>query len=90
LAGEVDLTSVVSLGTDTGEGPFIPADAARAPRHGRHSVSDPPEIVQRALCVVAALGLLVLAEVNFGVGVSSPWRAQISPLGFVLAIGLAR
>jgi uncharacterized membrane protein len=33
--------------------------------------------------------LLVLAETNYGVAVSSPWRAQISSLGFVLALGLA-
>jgi len=32
--------------------------------------------------------LLVLAAENFGVAVSSPWRAQISSLGFVLALGL--
>ena len=46
------------------------------------------DIVQRALCVVAALGLLILAANNFGVGVGSPWRAQISPLGFRCALGL--
>ncbi len=55
----------------------------------RHSLGDPPEMVQRALCLAAALGLLVLAQVNFGVAVSSPWRAQISPLGFLLALGLS-
>ncbi|HXZ83637.1 MAG TPA: hypothetical protein VED84_07895 [Acidimicrobiales bacterium] len=89
MADQVGLTSLASQGPETGEGPFSPDEAARVPRHGKHSVSDPPEIIQRALCVVAALGLLILAEVNFGVGVSSPWRAQISPLGFVLALGLA-
>jgi uncharacterized membrane protein len=46
-------------------------------------------MVQRALCLAAALGLLVLAQVNFGVAVSSPWRAQISPLGFLFALGLS-
>jgi hypothetical protein len=46
-------------------------------------------MVQRALCLVAALGLLVLAQVNFGVAISSPWRAQISPLGFLFALGLS-
>jgi uncharacterized membrane protein len=46
-------------------------------------------MVQRALCLAAALGLLVLAQVNFGVAISSPWRAQISPLGFLFALGLS-
>lgn len=50
---------------------------------------DRVDTVERVTCVLAAIGLLVLAQVNFGVGVSSPWRAQISPLGFALAIGLA-
>ena len=51
----------------------------------------PPQvdIVERGLCVLAAIGLLILAQVNFGVQVSAAWRAQISPLGFALALGLA-
>src|SRR5579863_8763847 len=49
----------------------------------------PADLVYRGLCVLSALGLLILAEGNFGVAVSSPWRAQISPLGFALALALA-
>jgi len=64
------------------------AEHGRLPRHLKDDAIGSPETVQRALCVVAALGLLVLAQVNFGVEVSSPWRAQISPLGFLFALGL--
>src|SRR5579863_2398330 len=49
----------------------------------------PAELVYRGLCVLSGLGLLILAQGNFGVAVSSPWRAQISPLGFALALALA-
>lgn len=51
--------------------------------------ADRIDIVERATCALAAIGLLVLAQVNFGVGVSASWRAQVSPFGFALAIGLA-
>jgi uncharacterized membrane protein len=75
-------------GTTAGDESFLPGASAGGPRHLRRSLSDAPETVERVLCVVAALGLLILAQVNFGVGVTSPWRAQISPLGFALALGL--
>jgi hypothetical protein len=52
------------------------------------STADAPEAVQRALCVAAGLGLLLLADGNFGVALGSPWRVQISPLRFLLALGL--
>jgi len=52
------------------------------------SPADAPEAVQRALCVAAGLGLLLLANNNFGAALGSPWRVQISPLGFLLALGL--
>jgi uncharacterized membrane protein len=75
-------------GTTAGDEPFLPGASAGGPRHLRRSLFDPPETAQRVLCAVAALGLLILAQVNFGVSVTSPWRAQISPLGFALALGL--
>jgi hypothetical protein len=66
-----------------------PSDAARVPERRVADRLRSPELAQRAICLVAALGLLVLAQVNFGVEVSSPWRAQLSPLGFALALALA-
>jgi uncharacterized membrane protein len=82
------VTSHASDGTESGNEPFLLGRTAHRPRHLGASLSDPPETAQRVLCAVAALGLLILAQVNFGVAVSSPWRAQISPLGFALALGL--
>ena len=88
MAAGVKMGPVASRGDKTSDEVGSSGGNDRAPRHLRDDVFDSPETVQRALCVVAALGLLVLAEVNFGVGVSAPWRAQISPLGFVFALGL--
>ncbi len=82
------MTSFALHGAGITDEPLPANKLGHGPRHLRNSVADAPDIVQRALCVVAALGLLILAANNFGVGVGSPWRAQISPLGFAFALGL--
>jgi hypothetical protein len=88
MADANEMSSVTSRGNEISDESRAFDETSRTPRHLRDEGFVSSEVVQRALCVVAALGLLVLAAENFGVAVSSPWRAQISSLGFVLALGL--
>ena len=88
MADANEMSSVTSRGDEISDESRAVDETSRTPRHLRDEGFVSSEVVQRALCVVAALGLLVLAAENFGVAVSSPWRAQISSLGFVLALGL--